>query len=66
MATIIRQGETGDGYDVRVIADADGGAHVLHFQIQPEPQALLDAIAAFELMLTPPEPPTYIVMGEPV
>lgn len=33
MAEIVRQGPTGDGYDVRILVD--GAAEVLHFTQQP-------------------------------
>jgi len=48
MAKILRQGPTGDGYDVRFVADHDGQAYVLHFAKKPDEKALSVALAAFE------------------
>jgi len=49
MATIISQGPTIDGYDVRILTA--GETHVLHFAAPPSDGAVLDAITAFESRL---------------
>lgn len=49
MATILNQGPTGDGYDVRFVTA--GQAYVLHFAAQPSADALQDALLRFEQRL---------------
>ena len=46
MATILSQGATIDGYDVRFLTA--GQAHTLHFRSQPDETTLTDALDAFE------------------
>jgi hypothetical protein len=46
MATILRQGAIGDGYDVRF--ETAGEAHTLHFTEQPSESDIAEAILMFE------------------
>jgi hypothetical protein len=53
MAKILRQAPTGDGYDVRFLAN-DGQAYVLHWQKEPVAKTLAAALKAFETELAKP------------
>lgn len=59
MATIMSQGLTGDGYDVRILEA--GQAEVLHFAQQPED---VDAAVTAILQAREDARPVFVIAGE--